>query len=311
MRRLSSNARASGLGLIFLAVLTGSGHARADAADDAIKRGVELRRERKDAEALEQFQLAQRVRSSPRGLAQVALAEQALGRWSEAERDLQSALQVKNDAWIESHRSVLEKALEAVQEHLQADGSGSGPKAAAPPAPSTGLMPAAPEAPAKSPAAAPAPTSAPSTLTPPATTMPSSTTAADVPHRDAAAAPPLAAAQSDNRTGAWLAIGGVVAFAAGGIAANVVHEKAAAAFNDNHRCFYGDETRAQRCEGDLNRAHISGALAAMGYGGAALLSGLAAYLWLKPGQESPSQVGLSLGPDHAFVAYRLELGKVH
>jgi hypothetical protein len=296
---------------MFLAVLTGSGHARADAADDAIKRGVELRRERKDAEALEQFQLAQSVRSSPRGLAQVALAEQALGRWSDAERDLQGALQVKNDAWIEAHRSILEQALAAVQEHQQADGSGSEPKAAAPRAPSTGLMPAPPEAPAQSSAAAPA-AAAPNSLTPPLTTAaPSSTTSVAASHHDAAAAPSVAATQSDNRTGAWLALGGVVALAAGGIAANVVHEKAAAAFNDNHRCFYDNETRAQRCEGDLNRAHISGALAGVGYAGAALLSGLAAYLWLKPGQESPSQVGLSLGPDHAFVAYRLELGTAH
>jgi len=57
-----------------------------------ISRGVALRRQGRDASALEVFQSAWRSSRAPRALAQVALAEQALGRWVAAEAHLVEAL---------------------------------------------------------------------------------------------------------------------------------------------------------------------------------------------------------------------------
>src|SRR5689334_14201627 len=68
-------------------------HADGDeSADRLLKRGVELRKAGKDDEALEAFRAAYTSRPSPRAQAQIGLAEQALGRWGDAERDLSEAL---------------------------------------------------------------------------------------------------------------------------------------------------------------------------------------------------------------------------
>lgn len=308
-RRYSISARATHLSVVFLVVSTIAGHARADEADEAYKLGVEDRRAHKDAEALEQFQLAQRLRPSPRSLAQIGLAEHALGRWQDAARDLQSALQVKDDPWIEKNRAVLEEALKKVRTHLPADGSGSEPSAAAPSAPSTGVMPpvpatAAPAAPTK--ANSPSPSGSPSVAAA-AAPIASSASQPTSPQRDVLAAPP-AAESTQSHTGAWLALGGAVAFATVGVASTLVRERAVETFNDNSQCFYGDQTRAQRCGSVLSRAKVSGVLSVVGYGGAAVLGGVAAYLWLKPSDESKGQLGFSVGPDRAMAVYRLPLG---
>ena len=52
------------------------------------QRGVELRRQGQDAAALEVFAALHARTASPASLAQVALAEQALGRWGAAALDL-------------------------------------------------------------------------------------------------------------------------------------------------------------------------------------------------------------------------------
>jgi hypothetical protein len=92
--------------------------ARADDASALIERGLDLRQARKDAEALALFEAAQRLAPSPRGQAQVALAQQALGRWAAAERNLKAALAAKDDAWVQSRRPVLEQALAVIGTHL-------------------------------------------------------------------------------------------------------------------------------------------------------------------------------------------------
>jgi hypothetical protein len=89
-----------------------------DAADSLIERGVELRKAHRDAEALEQFRRAQAVRASARTQAQIALAEQALGKWVDAERDLVAALASTDDPWIASRTAGLRAALESIRGHL-------------------------------------------------------------------------------------------------------------------------------------------------------------------------------------------------
>ena len=93
--------------------------ARAQDTDDALtKRALQLRREGRDAEALDLFRRAYAASPTPRNLAQIALAEQALGRWVDAERDLVQALASADDAWIARTRATLEKSLAAIREHL-------------------------------------------------------------------------------------------------------------------------------------------------------------------------------------------------
>ncbi len=87
-------------------------------ADAALRRGVELRREGKDADALEMFQRALSLSPSPRARAQVALAEQALSLWTAAERDLAMALAAQDDPWIRQNREALEGAARVVASKL-------------------------------------------------------------------------------------------------------------------------------------------------------------------------------------------------
>jgi hypothetical protein len=95
--------------------------ARADAsadADAALQHGVELRKEGKDEEALAEFTRANTLVSSPRARAQIGLAELALGRWVDAERDLDEALRAKDDAWIARYVPELERSLAIARPHL-------------------------------------------------------------------------------------------------------------------------------------------------------------------------------------------------
>ncbi len=92
--------------------------ATADEAEALISRGIELRERGEDDEALALFKAAQAQASSPRGRAQVALAEHALGLWLVAESDLAAALAAERDPWIEKNRAALEGALIIVRRHL-------------------------------------------------------------------------------------------------------------------------------------------------------------------------------------------------
>jgi hypothetical protein len=58
--------------------------AMADEAEDLVRKGVDLRREGRDQNALETFRKANQLASTPRTVAQMGLAEQALGRWTDA-----------------------------------------------------------------------------------------------------------------------------------------------------------------------------------------------------------------------------------
>ena len=89
----------------------------AQSAGDLVARGVALRARGRDAEAAELFQRAYAMDASAKALAQLALAEQALGRWVVAEEHLSDALS-RRDPWIASHRSVLSRALSVIRTHV-------------------------------------------------------------------------------------------------------------------------------------------------------------------------------------------------
>ena len=86
--------------------------------EERLQKGVELRKQGRDVEALEEFREAYKDDKSFRVRAQVALAEQALGHWLEAERGLLFVLAADDDPWIAERRKALQEALESVRSHL-------------------------------------------------------------------------------------------------------------------------------------------------------------------------------------------------
>jgi hypothetical protein len=83
-----------------------------------IDAGLDLREKGHDREALEHFQKAYEMSRGARALAQMALAEQALGIWVDAEAHMKLALSSKDDKWIRANRQVLEGALNVIQRRL-------------------------------------------------------------------------------------------------------------------------------------------------------------------------------------------------
>jgi hypothetical protein len=101
--------------LLFLPVSVGAQEADAEAR---LAQGIELRRQGNDEEALARFTEAWEMSHAPRARAQMALAEQALGRWVDAERHLQEALAQQGDPWIEERRPLLQQAVTDIGTHL-------------------------------------------------------------------------------------------------------------------------------------------------------------------------------------------------
>jgi hypothetical protein len=95
--------------------------AAAQSSDDAeklIRRGIELRKAHDDEGAARAFQEAYDRVHSPRSAGQLGLAEQALGRWEDAERHVAEALHATGDAWVAKNRPTLDQALVTIQAHL-------------------------------------------------------------------------------------------------------------------------------------------------------------------------------------------------
>jgi tetratricopeptide (TPR) repeat protein len=77
-----------------------------------------LRREGRDAEALELFERSFRMAPSPIPLAQIAMAEQALGRWVIANEHLEAALAEEDNGWIRRNQRLLRGSLRQIRRNL-------------------------------------------------------------------------------------------------------------------------------------------------------------------------------------------------
>jgi hypothetical protein len=107
-----------GAAIVLCAVVTSAPVRAADDTEALISRGIELREQGKDDQALEVFRKADAAAPSPRTKAQVGLAEQALGIWVAAEAHVEAALAAKEDAWIERYRAPLASALAIIKKHV-------------------------------------------------------------------------------------------------------------------------------------------------------------------------------------------------
>jgi hypothetical protein len=105
------------VGLFSILPASSSVVAAADAAA-LIQEGVALRRRGDDAAALRLFEQALQIEPSPKALAQVGLAEQALGRWAMASEHLHRALEDASDPWIKKNRATISEALNRVDDRV-------------------------------------------------------------------------------------------------------------------------------------------------------------------------------------------------
>jgi hypothetical protein len=87
-------------------------------ADDLIARGLELRRQSRPAEALEQFRRAHALEPSARTVGQLGLVEASLEHWLDAETHLNAAVAAPNAAWVRKNRGFLEQALDVTRAHI-------------------------------------------------------------------------------------------------------------------------------------------------------------------------------------------------
>jgi len=99
-------------------LVAGAASVQAEDVDAIIKKGTDLRRKGRDAEALTEFRRAAKIQSSPRVTAQIGLAEQALGLWLDANTHVSQALESHRDPWIAKNLKALERALATIQGHL-------------------------------------------------------------------------------------------------------------------------------------------------------------------------------------------------
>lgn len=103
-------------GLLYL--FAGPTKAHGQEVEQLIEAGVDLREQGKDRAALAKFREAFVLSKSSQALAQIALAEQALGRWVDAEAHLREALSTKSNRWVNKRRPLLTRALASIQGRL-------------------------------------------------------------------------------------------------------------------------------------------------------------------------------------------------
>ena len=103
--------------LVALALLAWAPAAKAASAVELLREGVALRAKREDAAALAKFEQADALEPSGETKAQIALAEQALGRWVAAEEHLRVALADGKNPFVARYETALRGSLEAITKH--------------------------------------------------------------------------------------------------------------------------------------------------------------------------------------------------
>ncbi len=288
--------------------------------DATIAAALALRVEGRDAEALTLLTRAWEETRSPRARAQMARAEQAVGRWIDAEQHMTEAL-ASDDPWVVARRPSLEEERARVRAHLGRvevlglpDGArvridGRGPYAlplAEPPWSAVGTVLVEVEADGYFPAARRVVVDVGATTRetlslvrtptepPPVTASVAPPTNALTPH-----APPVAEAPVSSAR-ATLGLAGIIAgatFAVGGLAAHIARELAVSAAADQG-CGYDPSGRLvgpADCVDRVSSINVATALTVTGYAlGATLLGAGVALVVTAP--RARSNVAWSCAP---------------
>jgi hypothetical protein len=281
-----------------------------------LEQGVQRRIEHRDDEARALFARAWDACHCGEALAQMALAEQALGRWAAAERHLTDAMAM-DEPWIARNRAVLADSLAEIGRHLatievridphsatltlstgestRADSTGFSRLRVVP-----GETVVRAEAAGFMPAAQTAATIAGETSRIEFTLVPA------VPPR-AATVPTESPNASDRRwiIGAGFATGASVLFVAGAAIAWGFEQSAVRAYNDDSRCLVGSRTRDQNCGDDLAHLQQAAGIAAGGLALAALSGALSGVLWWRGLRRTASPV-LSFDASPTAIGIRFE-----
>ena len=266
---------------------TRSSAADSPSDEQLIQEGLELRREGKDADALELFQRAHEQTPSARALAQIALAEQALGRWVDAEAHLDLVLGMK-DPWVTQRRGLLTKALAEVRSQLgtleiHANQNGAAVFVDGSP---RGTIPLAPMRLSAGTHEVVLTANGSKRTVRTVRVQRNTTTVFDVeltPVRDSRAAearedrPKAARPSADatsastnrrsswQRTAAWIALASAGALLLGSVTAHVIREREAALYNDDSRCLRGTLSRSEACGDNRQAAETAETFAVVGY----------------------------------------------
>ena len=285
-----------------------------------VKRGIELRTEGKNREALDEFQKAYAIQKAPRTRAQIALAYQAIGEWIEAERGLEDALSATGDPWISRYRAALEGSLAVVQAHLgwldvaaNVDGAelllngvhrGTLPLREAPRVvagtvvievrapgyvPSRRSIDVAAASRAREVLSLEREIASPIAASPKASVDAAPTTSASGPEVRSEAGFP-------RKLVGIAALGGAAIFGAAGIVAWRVHAWNVDTYDDESRCIVGNLTRDQSCGGNGAMATTALVLEISAFALAGVAAGIGTWLVATPSAHRTSNASVGCGP---------------
>jgi hypothetical protein len=320
MRRASQIVAAA---LAVLGMAAGASPARASSvseSEDYIRLGVELRRSGKNREALDAFEAAYRLEPTPRAGAQIALAQQAMGDWVDAEQGLERALGFAADPWIALYRDALERALAVVRGHLGwldveanvSDGELLVDGTSRHDLPSQGpvrVTSGSVEMDVRAPGFLPVHRSvdvAPgarvqvvvaleSMLPPPPPSSQSPSTGQTSLQRPAVSSD-VRRVDVPSRIAGYAPFAGAVVFAGAGIISWRVRENEVGIYNDDSRCLVGTLTREQQCESRAKAANIALAVEIGAFAAAGASAALGAWRLWHPGASSSRIARASCAP---------------
>ncbi len=282
--------------------------AQSDPADVRFEQGRVLRRERRDADALAHFEALYRDTHQPRALAQVALAEAALGRWAVAEAHLATAL-AQPDAWVTANRAAgvnLDQQAALIASHLgSVEVTCAAPGAevwvdgrrvealplARPLRFEAGRVALEVRAPGFQPERRELALAAGQTAREALTLRPAAPASVQVAGGEA----PRAEGGGARRTLAWVSAGGALVFFGVGVAGYVVASSAADRWNDDARCLRPGLTREQVCGDEASTARTMNALGVVGLVGGVALAATSVALFVTSGRAR-SPAALACGP---------------
>jgi hypothetical protein len=118
-RRLARAGRSlAALALLGALAAAGPAWAQQDEAETLIKKGLDLRRQGQNLEALPFFQRAYSLFPSSRAGAQLGFVEQAVGLSLEAEKHIAAALADEGDQWVRRNKTAIVQALSEIRASL-------------------------------------------------------------------------------------------------------------------------------------------------------------------------------------------------